>query len=529
MKKKMPGWLSNAVFYEIYPQSFKDTNGDGIGDLKGITSKLDYIKGLGCTAIWINPCFVSPFQDAGYDIADYYKVAPRYGSNADLKKLFKEAHNRGMRVILDLVPGHTSIQHPWFKQSCEPKRNKYTDRFIWTDGTFITAMPECRSISGYCDRVGQYVVNFFYSQPALNYGFGRPDPKKKWQQGYNDPGPKSTRAELKKIMRFWLDMGADGFRVDMAASLMKGPKSSRYINKIWREIRQMLDRDYPEAMIVSEWGSPDRAIKAGFHCDFMLHFGPPAYNSLFRYETETKNKKSFFNRKGGGSVVEFVDYYKEIYKEADKKGYICIPSGNHDMFRLGSGRTDADLKVIFAFLLTMPGVPFVYAGDEIGMKHNVKVRSKEGGFERTGARTPMQWDSSKNKGFSKAVPGKLYLPVDKKGPEVEKQMNTEGSLWQTVKRLIALRHKIPALSSDGSFKVLYARHRKSPFVYERELSGQKYIIAVNPLAKKVKAVFPYKKHNSYTCEVEGSGNELKLSKSRVSIAMGPVSYSIYKV
>lgn len=529
MKRKIPGWLGNTVFYEIYPQSFKDTNGDGIGDLKGVAAKLDYIKGLGCNAVWLNPCFVSPFQDAGYDIADYYKVAPRYGTNAGMKELFKQAHKRGMRVILDLVPGHTSIQHPWFKESCEPKRNKFTDWFIWTDGTFKSALPDCRSISGYCDRVGQYVINFFYSQPALNYGFARPDPKKKWMQGYNAPGPKAVRAELKKIMRFWLDMGADGFRVDMAPSLVKSDKTLKYTNQLWGDIRKMLDKDYPEAFIISEWGRPDQAVKAGFHCDFMLHFGPPAYNSLFRYETETKDKKSFFNRKGGGSISEFLSYYRKILKSAHKDGYVCIPSGNHDMFRLGSGRTDADLKVIFAFLLTMPGVPFIYYGDEIGMKHNVTVRSKEGGFERTGARTPMQWDSSKNKGFSKASAAKLYLPVDKKGPEAEKQMKEADSLWHTVKKLILLRRKTEALCADGSFKVLYARSRACPFIYERELNGAKFVIAVNPSAKKVKASFPLKHGNSYACEIEGSGNELKLSKARAAIKMKPVSYSIFKV
>lgn len=129
----MSDWLKNAVFYEIYPQSFSDSNGDGIGDIPGIIEKLDYIQELGCDAIWLNPCFVSPFGDAGYDVQDYYTVAPRYGTNRDLKNLFHEVHDRGMHIILDLVPGHTSDQHPWFQESKKAERNEYSDRYIWTD------------------------------------------------------------------------------------------------------------------------------------------------------------------------------------------------------------------------------------------------------------------------------------------------------------------------------------------------------------------------------------------------------------
>ncbi|MBQ8378286.1 MAG: glycosylase, partial [Oscillospiraceae bacterium] len=129
----MPDWLKNAVFYEIYPQSFLDTDGDGIGNINGITKKLDYIKGLGCTAIWINPCFESPFGDAGYDVSDYKKVAERYGTNEDLKNLFDEAHKRDMHILLDLVPGHTSVEHKWFKESLKAERNEFTDRYVWTD------------------------------------------------------------------------------------------------------------------------------------------------------------------------------------------------------------------------------------------------------------------------------------------------------------------------------------------------------------------------------------------------------------
>ena len=180
----MKQWLKDAVFYEIYPQSFYDTNGDGIGDLQGIIAKLDYIRDLGCSALWINPCFDSPFKDAGYDVRDYKKIAPRYGTNEDAAALFKAAHEKGIRVLFDLVPGHTSEEHPWFKASCKPGHNEYSDRFIWTDSCFASGdgMP---FIGGETERNGTYILNFFKCQPALNYGYGKIN--EKWQKPTDDP------------------------------------------------------------------------------------------------------------------------------------------------------------------------------------------------------------------------------------------------------------------------------------------------------------------------------------------------------
>ena len=170
----MVNWLKDAVFYEIYPQSFYDTNADGIGDFEGIIQKLDYIKSLGCNALWINPCFDSPFRDAGYDVRDYKKAAARYGTNEDLYRLFSEAHKRGIRVCLDLVPGHTSEEHEWFQKSGSAEPSEYDGRFIWTE-SWIRGMPGLIDIGGECDRNGRYMVNFFKCQPALNYGFLHPE------------------------------------------------------------------------------------------------------------------------------------------------------------------------------------------------------------------------------------------------------------------------------------------------------------------------------------------------------------------
>lgn len=173
----MANWLENSVFYEIYPQSFCDSNGDGIGDIPGIIGKLDYIRELGCNALWLNPCYLSPFGDAGYDVADYCQVAPRYGSNEDLEHLFQEAHKREMHVILDLVPGHTSTEHPWFKESSKAEENPYQGRYIWSDSVWRDVADYegiTGSLRGLFLRDGCVAVNFFSNQPALNYGFANP-------------------------------------------------------------------------------------------------------------------------------------------------------------------------------------------------------------------------------------------------------------------------------------------------------------------------------------------------------------------
>ena len=170
-----PEWLKKAVFYEIYPQSFQDSNGDGIGDFRGIEQRLDYLEALGVNAIWMNPCFDSSFFDAGYDVRDYFKTAPRYGSNEDLKELLQSAHRRGMHVLLDLVPGHTAVDHPWFIESCRDEKNECSDRYIWRSGgpwgqsyQGITSF-----LCGISERPGAVAVNCFSTQPALNYGFGQ--------------------------------------------------------------------------------------------------------------------------------------------------------------------------------------------------------------------------------------------------------------------------------------------------------------------------------------------------------------------
>lgn len=472
-----PKWLCDAIFYEIYPQSFCDSNGDGIGDFEGIIRKLDYIKELGCNAIWLNPCFDSPFGDAGYDVSDYYKVAPRYGTNDDLKRLFEEAHNREIYVLLDLVPGHTSTEHKWFKESLKPERNEYTDRYVWTDS--VWEEPEGMGcIRGISDRDGSCAVNFFSHQPALNYGFYKP--KKPWQQPMDAEGPRATLEELKNIMRFWLSMGCDGFRVDMAGSLVKNDEDSKGTIALWQNVREFLNKEFPQAAMISEWGEPDKSLKGGFHMDFLLHFGPSHYNDLFRCD------EPFFSDRGKGDVSEFVKKYLENYNKSQGKGLICIPSGNHDMDRLARSIKGENLKIAFAFLLSMPGAPFIYYGDEIGMRYIEGIHSVEGGYGRTGSRSPMQWDNSINAGFSSAPKEKLYIKQDESDdrPTAKAQMEDNTSLRSEVKKLIEIRRSSKALGNMGEIEFLYAEKNSYPLAYIRKAQDEKLLVLINPSSEE---------------------------------------------
>jgi glycosidase len=484
----MSDWLENAVFYEIYPQSFFDSNGDGIGDLPGILQKLEYFKYLGINAVWLNPCFASPFQDAGYDVSDFYQVAPRYGTNEDLRRLFVDAGRLGIRVMLDLVPGHTSTECAWFKESCQTERNAYTDWYIWTDSVWIWSAPGVQMVIGYAERDGNYITNFFHFQPALNYGFAKPDPKYPWQQPVDAPGPRAVRRELQNIMKFWLDMGASGFRVDMAGSLVKNDPGGQATARLWQEVRLWLDSAYPEARLVSEWSDPMVSIPGGFHMDFLLPFGSPAYLALFsRKKNRTSSQEAsfscFFDSDHPGDIHAFLDDYLPLYQATRRQGFIVIPSGNHDTTpRLGNGRSASDLKLIYLFLMSMPGVPFIHYGDEIGMRSLDGLKSKEGGYGRTGSRTPMQWDNTSNASFSSASREQLYLPVDDSPdrPTVADQRADADSLLNHIRQLIALRRAHPALCASGLFEPVYAKAGKLPFVYKRHLGEEQLLVAINP-------------------------------------------------
>ncbi|MDR0640100.1 MAG: hypothetical protein LBG27_14595, partial [Spirochaetaceae bacterium] len=451
----MPKWLDSAVFYEIYPQSFYDTNGDGIGDLEGIIRKLDYIKGLGCNAIWVNPCFDSPFRDAGYDVRDYEKIAPRYGTNDDAKRLFKAAREKGIKVLLDLVPGHTSEEHEWFRESAKSSpAAEYRNRFIWTDHCFKRA-EGLGFIGGETERAATYIVNFFKCQPALNFGFLKP--AENWQLPMDHPDCVATREAVKDVMRFWLDAGCDGFRVDMAGSLVKADDRDKSgTQAVWRGIRAMLDKEYPEAAIISEWSYPKQAIPGGFHADFFLDFGENTggYRSILRdYRTDEGNNiiggdTSFFKKDGNHDIRRFLGEYLDHYEKTKTQGYMSLVTCNHDTIRARYNLDPGELALAYAFIFTMPGVPFLYYGDEIGMRY-LNLPTKEGGYFRTGSRTPMQWNKGANLGFSDAPADALYLPVDPSpdAPTVEEAEKDPASILHTVRSLLKLRGENPDLQA----------------------------------------------------------------------------------
>ncbi|THG24775.1 alpha-amylase [Bifidobacterium pseudolongum] len=480
-------WLSHAAFYQVFPASFADSDNDGIGDIQGITEHLDYIQELGCNALWINPCFASPFRDAGYDISDYTRVAERYGTNEDLENLFAAAHARGMHVLLDLVPGHTSNEHPWFIASGQDKPNLYTDRYIWTD-TWISGGDGLPFIGGEMPRNGAYIVNFFAFQPALNYGFAHPS--RPWQNAaLSDPAINTCDAML-DVMRFWLSRGADGFRVDMADSLVKGDDAGKPATiATWRYMFGQIRGEFPQAAFVAEWGRPEESLQAGFDMDFYLDWRwdgvPNGYNLLLR-NTDTPlvhdGDKSYFNADSGASIRPFLAEYEPRLREAERaQGYFNLITCNHDTARVAPRLSPREIKLAYATMLLMPGVPFIYYGDEIGMRYR-DLPTHEGAYTRTGSRTPMQWDASVNAGFSGASANALYLPVDgaKDAPTVADQMDDGDSLWHTVHAALQTRHATPAFHPDAAFETLFAADDKRSFVFKRSAEGVSAIVAVNP-------------------------------------------------
>ncbi len=524
MKMANPKWLEKAVFYNIYPQSFYDSNNDGIGDLNGITQKLEYVQEMGFNAIWLNPFYESPFNDAGYDITDFYKVAERYGTNEDFKILCEEAHKRGIKVCIDLVAGHTSLECEWFKESAKTEKNEFTNRYVWTDGWGNNYKGEC--IGGYSDRNGMYMKNFFYCQPALNYGFANVD-EPAWQLPPDHPDCIATKNALIDVMRYWLSMGADGFRVDMAASVIKNDYDGSGIKAFWNEIRDIFNKEYPECVLISEWSDPTTAINAGFHIDFMIHVNYKSYTMLLRAEKGRNVNlgyvgNSFFNKNGNGNIEDFLyDYLREL-DNTKGKGYISIPTGNHDLPRVSFKRTKKELEVVYAFILTLPGVPFVYYGDEIGMKYNSDLPSKEGGFNRTGSRTPMQWNGGKNAGFSNCDKEKLYLPVCENDVTVEDQIKDENSLLNLTKKLIGIRKSSQALCADGEIEFINRKYNGYPLVYTRTYGDEKYIICINPTDKKQE--FDYEFENY---EIVMKNDDIIVERDK--IILKPISFAIIKL
>lgn len=534
--QQLPKWLEKAVVYQIYPASFKDSNGDGIGDIKGIESQLDYIKSIGVNTIWISPVFSSEFFDGGYDVTDFYSVDKRYGTNSELVNLVNKVHEKGMRIFMDLVAGHTSDKHPWFLQSKQADTNlQYSDYFIWTPSK--EKKPK-QFVSADSPRDGNYMKNFFDCQPALNYGYANPNPNNPWEQSVDAPGPQAVRRELKNIISFWMDKGMDGFRVDMAYSLIKNDPKHIETSRLWKSISSWFTEKYPDGAFIAEWGEPTNSIGGGFHIDFLFHIGRKGYTSLFFNKKKTEDINCYFGLEGAGEVKQFIDMYQKEYNATKGKGYISLPTSNHDIWRLACGkRTDLpQLKVAMTFLLTMPGVPCLYYGDEIGMKFIEGLPNVEGSVlasrNRAGSRTPMQWDASANMGFSTAPAEKLYIPVDPDGkaPNVDAQQKDNASLLNYVRRVLEVRNSSKALGNTGDWRVISDVQQPYPLVYLREAGDECYCIAVNPSGKKVSSVFPTL-NSKIRKIVIGDKKQAKYKGASTNdrIEMAPVSAVIFKL
>lgn len=483
----IPAWAEQAVFYEIYPQAFADGDGDGIGDLRGATARLDHIAALGCDGIWLNPFYRSPMRDAGYDVEDFCAVDPRYGTDDDARAFFAAARDRGIRTIVDLVPGHTADTHPWFQRSVRGE-TPWRDWYVWTDSAWNSGGAEFagKMLHGTTDRDGNVLVNFFAHQPALNFGFGRPD--QPWQLPTTHPNVRLLWDEMKRVQAHWMGMGASGFRIDMAGSITRKDPGAVEARRFWAECRR--DVWGPDAFTVAEWSDPTNALDGqGLHSDF-LHW-VPSYEDLFRKEPARHPcalarppGHSWFDRAGLGDLSAFMRVYLEHHRATAGKGLICIPCGNHDLPRIAIDRDARDLEIVHAFLLTMPGVPFIYYGDEIGLRQLPQPPVKEGCYApRGGSRVPMQWGPGPNLGFSSAPAERLWAPIDPApdAPTVAAQERDPDSLLQRMRALIALRRSEPALAASAAFDVLRCEPRDYPFVFQRTAAdGRRVVVVLNP-------------------------------------------------
>lgn len=490
----LAGRLGDLVLYQIYPQSFADADGDGMGDLEGIRQRLDYLSWLGVDAIWLSPCFVSPFEDAGYDVADFFTVAPRYGTNADLEALCRDASARRIGILLDLVAGHTSDRHPWFLQAArDGAPPEVRDRYIWSESPRDGWQPAGRR---------HYLPNFFPCQPALNFGYARPDDAEPWRQPVDAPGPMANRAALMEIMAFWFERGVSGFRVDMAASLVKDDPGLVETARLWSGIRRWVDETYPGRILVAEWGDPAVSVPAGFHADFLLQFGGPddglPLRSLWNNGAGTVNEEwgeipCWADAEGEGDTGPFVAAWSDAataISAADpesryaRTGIVGLPTSNHDFTRLVAGTRDAEqARVALALVLTWPAMPGIYYGDEIGMRFDADAPSIEGSrlspsYDRAGSRTPMPWGDADGIPGPGAPAASRYLPADTSpaAPSVSGSIADEDSLLHHVRRLIALRHADRRLHASAPLRVLDGPY---PFVYTRG-ADESLVVLLNP-------------------------------------------------
>ena len=484
----VPDWFKTAVFYEVMVRSFRDSNGDGTGDFKGLTEKLDYLQWLGVDCLWIPPFFTSPLRDGGYDVADFTNILPEAGTVEDFHTLLDEAHARGIRVIIDFVMNHTSDAHPWFQASREDPDGPYGDFYVWSDTDelyqdarviFVDTEPS----NWTWDPVRQQYFwhRFFSHQPDLNY---------------DNP---AVHDAILEAISFWFDMGLDGFRLDAVPYLYERPDTNGEnlpeTHEFLRKVRRFVDEKYPGKILLAEANQwPADVVdyfgdfnSGGDECHMCFHFPvmPRIFMSVRRESrfpiSEILEQTpaiphncqwGIFLRNHDELTLEMVsdedrDYmWDEYAKDPRMKANIGIrrrlaPLLDNDVNQI---------ELFNALLLSLPGSPVLYYGDEIGMGDNIWLG------DRDGVRTPMQWTPDRNAGFSSATPGKLFLPAIQdpvygyQSVNVEAQLENPSSLLHWQRRMIHARRQHPAFGL-GSFHDLGGSNA-SVLSYAREYSAE---------------------------------------------------------
>lgn len=476
-------WWQKEIFYQIYPRSFLDTNGDGIGDLPGIRSKLSYLKWLGVGAIWISPIYPSPMADFGYDISDYTAIHPMFGSMSDFDQLLKETHEQGLKLILDLVPNHTSEEHPWFLESRSSKDNPKRDWYLWHDPAEDGDPPNnWLSVFGgsgweWDEKTKQYYYHaFLKEQPDLNW---------------RNP---EVQQEMWKVMRFWLDKGVDGFRVDVMWHMIKDnkfrndPPNPDYKpdDSPYRKLIPAYSTDQAE---VHDVVATMRKIMNEYHGRVMIgEIYLPIDDLVTYYGEDNSGAHLPFNFQ----LILLEWKAREIARAIDKyegalppEGWPNWVLGNHDKSRIASRIDLAQARIAAILLLTLRGTPTLYYGDEIGMQdvgippeqvHDPQEKNVPGlGLGRDPERTPMQWDSNKNAGFTSAIPW-LPLAEDYEKVNVATEREDPSSMLTLYRRLIRLRQEESALQV-GSYLPVIAEG--DILAYIRQTAEQQFLIALN--------------------------------------------------
>jgi len=493
-------WFKDALIYEVHVKAFFDANGDGVGDFAGLTAKLDYLVDLGVDCLWILPMYASPLRDDGYDIADFHAIHPAYGTNADFERFLGEAHARGLRVVADLVMNHTSDQHPWFQSSRLGPDSPHAAYYVWSetdrrfgDARIIFIDTEKSNWTWDSSRRAYYWHRFFSHQPDLNY---------------DNP---EVRTAMLDVMRFWLDRGLDGFRCDAVPYLVEREGTScenlPETHAVLKEFRAVIDREYGgDRLLLAEanqWSADVHAYFGDgdeFHMAFHFPLMPRLYMAVQLEERlpildvlrqtppiPAACQWGLFLRNHDELTLEMVTNEERAFM------YYAYARDPGMKLNLGIRRRLAPLldndrrriELMNSLLLTLPGTPVLYYGDEIGMGDDVRLG------DRDGVRTPMQWSRDRNAGFSTADASRLYLPAISdtvygyQAINVEAQARLPTSLLSTMKRLIATR-KTSAAFGRGMLEVLQPRNRRI-FAYLRR-RGRETLLIVNNLAASAQPV-----------------------------------------